>query len=144
MTKRVRISTMVALCAGLSAVLVAQAKTAGPQASVAGTWNMGLQGDHAITTALVLEVDGTTVSGTIALPSPHHELVEVKLTGEFVDRALEVSGVVEHGGQEITVGVSGTLKDDGTLEGTVSLSGHGNLPYTAERSKEHKKRGPSR
>ena len=37
--------------------------------TVTGTWNMGLQGDHVIPTALVLKQQDKTVTGTIALPT---------------------------------------------------------------------------
>ena len=75
--------------------------------TVAGTWNMGLQGDHVIPTALVLKQDGKSVNGTIALPTQRiGERVEVELKGEFVDRALTLSGTVEHAAEPTTIEIT--------------------------------------
>ncbi len=65
MTKSVTTTiAVIALLAGLSA----QKKT---DTSLTGTWNMGLQGGHVIPVALVLKQEGTTLSGTVALPTQH-------------------------------------------------------------------------
>ena len=110
--------------------------------NVTGTWNMGLQGDHVIPTALVLKQQDTKVTGTIALPVDRSgQRVEVELTGDFVDGALKLSGRVENASEPTTVAIAGTLKEDGSLEGTLSAQAHGQhheLPWTAERLKERK------
>ena len=106
--------------------------------TVTGTWNMGLQGDHVIPTALVLNQQGKSVSGTIALPTQHiGQRIDVELSGDFVDGALTLSGTVEGAAEPTTIAITGTLKDDGSLEGRVSMRDH-NVPYTAERLKERK------
>lgn len=125
----------------LLAVSLAMALAA-DTSTVTGTWNMGLQGDHVIPTALVLKQQGTKVTGTFALPTQNiGQRVEVELTGDFVDRTLELSGAVENAADPTTVAISGTLKDDGSLEGTLSLRAHNrnhSVPWTAERLKERK------
>lgn len=106
--------------------------------TLTGTWNMGLQGDHVIPTALVLKQAGRTVTGTIALPTQHvGQRVEVELTGEFADGALTLSGTVQGAAEPTSIGLTATLKDDGSLEGTLSMRDH-KLPWTAERLKERK------
>jgi hypothetical protein len=123
---------------GLFAVVAALA--AAP-ATIAGTWNMALHGGHDIPTALVLKQQDAKVTGTIRLPTQHiGQLVEVDLAGEFVDRALTLSGDVEHADPPTTVKITGTMKDDGTLEGTISMGDH-QVPWTAERLKERKPSG---
>jgi hypothetical protein len=107
-------------------------------ASVAGTWNMGLQGDHVIPTALVLKQDGQNVTGTIAMPTQNvGQRVEVQLTGTFGDNVLKLSGEVEHAKEPTTVVIQGKFGEDGTLEGTIAVHGR-QLPWTAERLKERK------
>jgi hypothetical protein len=110
--------------------------------TVTGTWNMGLQGDHVIPTALVLKQQDKKVTGTIALPTQNvGQRIEVELTGDFVDNALTLSGTVENATEPTTVSISGTLKEDGSLEGTMALRLHNRdhkLPWTAERLKERK------
>ena len=107
--------------------------------SLTGTWNMGLQGDHVIPTALVLTQDGKAVTGTIAMPTQHiGQRTEVTLTGELVERTLKLSGDVEHAKEPTTIVIDATLTDEGTLEGTLKMGTH-QLPWTAERLKERKK-----
>jgi hypothetical protein len=107
-------------------------------ASVTGTWNMGLQGDHVIPTALVLKQDGHDVTGTIALPTQNlGQRVEVQLTGTFIDNALKLSGQVEHAKEPSTIVIEGKFGEEGMLEGTINVHER-QLPWTAERLKERK------
>ena len=107
-------------------------------ASVTGTWNMGLQGDHVIPTALVLKQDGHDVTGTIALPTQNvGQRVEVQLTGTFIDSELKLSGQVEHAKEPTTIVIQGKFGEDGMLEGTINVHER-QLPWTAERLKDRK------
>jgi hypothetical protein len=132
MTKSVTTTiAVIALVAGLSA----QKKT---DTSLTGTWNMGLQGGHVIPVALVLKQEGTTLSGTVALPTQHiGQTVDVALTGEVANGAFTLSGTVEGAKEPATIAIKGKLTDEGTLDGTVAMQGH-DMPYTAERLKERK------
>jgi hypothetical protein len=132
MTKSVTTTiAVIALVAGLSA----QKKT---DTSLTGTWNMGLQGGHVIPVALVLKEEGTTLSGTVALPTQHiGQTVDVPLTGEIANGAFTLSGTVEGAKEPTTIEIRGKLTDEGTLDGTVAMQGH-EMPYTAERLKERK------
>lgn len=123
------------LLAALAALAIAETST------ITGTWNMGLQGGHVIPVALVLKQDGTAVTGTIALPTQHvGERKEVELKGEFVDRALKISGAVDGAAEPTTIEVEGTLQDDGSMEGTLAMIAKEThrVPWTAERLKERK------
>ena len=53
----------------IMAALAAMLMLAAEPATVTGTWNMGLQGDHVVPVALVLKQDGKTVTGTILMPT---------------------------------------------------------------------------
>ena len=110
--------------------------------TVTGTWNMGLQGDHVIPTALVLKQDDKKLTGTIALPTQNvGQRVEVELSGEIADGAFTLAGTVDNATEPTSLTIAGSLKDDGSLEGTLAMRNHGrdhNLPWTAERLKERK------
>jgi hypothetical protein len=109
--------------------------------NITGTWNMGLEGDHVIPVALVLKHEGHTLTGTIALPTQNAgSRVEVKLSGEIADGAFKLSGTVEGAKEPTTLAISGKLLDDGSMEGTFEMPGHGHgsMPWTAERLKERK------
>ena len=122
----------------LVASLFVTAALAADPATVAGTWNMGLQHEHVIPTALVLEQQGKAVTGTIALPTQHiGQRIEVRLSGEFVDGTLKLSGTVENAKEPTTIQLSAKLQDDGSLEGTLGMHDH-TVPWTAERLKERK------
>ena len=110
--------------------------------TVTGTWNMGIQGDHVIPTALVLKQDDKKLTGTIALPTQNvGQRVEVELSGEIAGGAFTLAGTVDHATEPTSLTITGSLKDDGSLEGTLAMRNHGrdhNLPWTAERLKERK------
>jgi hypothetical protein len=128
-----------------SGVLIAASVFAAEKASLTGTWNMALQGDHVIPTALVLKQDGKSLTGTIAMPTQNiGQRVEVQLTGEVGDEGFTLSGAVEHAKEPTTVALTGRMKDDGSLEGEVvmrSERGDHRVPYTAERLKERRPSG---
>jgi hypothetical protein len=106
-------------------------------ASVTGTWSLTLHGDHALQVPLVLEQEGTAVSGTITTPTQRGRRVEVTLSGEFKDGALAVSGTIDQDGDPSRLELKATLKDDGTLEGTATTP-HGPMVWTAERLRSSK------
>ena len=111
---------------------------AADHASLTGTWNMGLQADHVVPTALVLKQDGRKLTGTIAMPTQHiGQRIDVQLTGEVNGDGFTLSGEVEHATEPTTIAISGTMKEDGSLEGRLSTRDH-SVPWTAERLKERK------
>lgn len=136
MTQRI-VATLAILA--LATTLFAQDKKAKAGSNLTGTWNMGVQSDHVVPIALVLEQDGTAVTGTIAMPTQHagqHD-AEVTLTGDFVNGALKLSGTVKGASESTTLEVTATLNDEGTLEGKISMP-RGSHPFTAERLRERK------
>ncbi len=101
-------------------------------ASVAGNWNMsvnGPQGPMAISMALTQ--DGRKLTGNLS-----SQMGDTGLEGEFADG--KISFVISFQGNSGATQISfvGMLKEDGTLEGT--LSGEmGDMTWTAERVKTH-------
>lgn len=111
--------------------------TAAP--NMTGTWIMALQGGHVVPTPLVLKQDGKSLTGTIAVPTQDvNKRLEVQLTGELVDDAFTLTGMVENAKEPATLTIDGKILEDGTLEGHLDLQGHAHLPWTAERLKERK------
>jgi hypothetical protein len=109
--------------------------------NLTGTWNMGIEGDHVIPVALVLKQDGKRLTGTIALPTQNAgQRVDVALSGELADRSFTLSGTVEGAKEPTKLDISGKLLDDGSMEGTFLMPGHGHgsMSWTAERLKERK------
>lgn len=111
-----------------------------PVPSVAGTWNMQVQGDHVVPVALVLTQAGSTVAGTVMLPSG-----DVPVKGEFTGGTLTLKGgtgtpppVAASGGHAAPGGalvITARLTPDGTLEGEFS-GGRGAMKWTAERLRQ--------
>ena len=128
-----RLISVIALGASLSALAESP--------NLTGTWNMGVEGDHVIPVALVLKQDGKKLTGTIALPTQNAgQRVEVALAGELADRSFTLSGTVEGAKEPTKLDISGKLLDDGSMEGTFVMPGHGHgsMSWTAERLKERK------
>ena len=125
-----------------AAASLAIALAAAEAPTVTGTWNMGLQGDHVIPTALVLKQKDTMITGTIALPVDRGgQRVEVELSGEIADGAFKLAGTVDNAPEPTSLTITGVLKDDGSLEGRLVMKSHGrdhDLPWTAERLQERK------
>ena len=110
--------------------------------NITGTWNMGVQGGHVVPVALVLEQDGKTVTGTIAMPTQHvGERLDIALTGALDGAALTLSGKADEAAEPTTIEIAGKLLEDGTMEGTVEVvmgNGTHRANWTAERLKERK------
>src|SRR3954452_6803534 len=135
MTKRVAMMMVM-----LSLTIAAAAQT---KAGLTGTWNMGLQGGHVIPVALVLKQEGTTLSGTIAMPTqPPGQTVDVDLKGSLTSGAFTLAGNVEGAKEPTSIEIKGKLNDEGTIDGTLTMNGASahprEMPYTAERLKERK------
>jgi hypothetical protein len=138
MTKSV--TTMIAVLTLATGLSAQHEKTDAP--NLTGTWQMGLQGGHVIPVALVLKQKGGTLSGTVSMPTQRiGQTVDVALKGDLANGTLTLTGTVEGAKEPTTIAITGTLNDEGILEGTVTMGGrdgHRDMPYTAERLKERK------
>jgi quinohemoprotein ethanol dehydrogenase len=134
--KKVALLMVVALLIGLSAqVVLAQDKQEPKKdaaaVSVAGKWNMSVEGPQgAMSVAMTLVVDGTKVTGTLS-----SQMGDTQLEGQWVDGTLTFAISFEGGSGTMQIGFTGKLKDENTLNG--SMSGPmGEMPWTAVRVKE--------
>ena len=113
-----------------------RALTGTPQPSggtVGGTWQMNVMHDHAIPFGIELKQDGTAVSGTLLIPALHGGKREsVTLEGTFVNGALALASTNDAESGRAAITITGTLKDDGTMEGEMSGS-MGTMKWTAEK-----------
>ena len=99
------------------------------ETAVGGVWQMQVM-SHPV--ALVLEQEGTKVTGTLTVMGNATDLV-----GDFVDRTLTLKGVKTEGGGDHQLPadagpIVGKLLDDGTMEGELSTT-QGRVKWTAER-----------
>ena len=123
----------------LSIAFVLSTLTADP-ATVTGTWQMGLQGDHVVPVALVLKQEGSRVTGSILMPSSNGDRREIELVGDFVDGKLSLASTMEvtmhthESDSKTTLKLAGKLEDDGSMSGTFM----DRMPWTAERLKDKK------
>ena len=116
------------LAAPLTAVAMAQAKPA----AIDGNWNMTvtMPDGTPMPVATVFKTEGKKLTGTLTSPQG-----ETPLEGEYADGKIKFGiSVPGEGGQAMTIGFAGDLKDDGTLAGVAS-GPMGELPWKAERVK---------
>ena len=98
--------------------------------SVAGKWDMTIETDQGqMQAALEIKLDGKKVTGSINGPQGQYPI-----EGEFADNKLAFSVNVDSSGGAMQVAFSGTLKDDGSLSGSLDF-GQGEVPWHAVRSK---------
>jgi hypothetical protein len=103
-------------------------------ATVDGTWNVSLIADHVVPVALVLQQEGTVVTGTVIIHG-----TDVPVTGDYTRGTLKLTASTE--GADGTahpfgaMTITATMKDDGTLAGEM-VSSRGIIPLTAERLKK--------
>ena len=127
----------VALTAGLAPRASAQQEKKTP--TVAGAWNLSLQGDHVVPVGMELKQEGTKVTGVILMPTQRiGERHELEMVGEFVDGTLKLASVPEPGNESTKLELSAKLDEDGVLTGSVAnAAGHG-AQFTGERLKPRK------
>jgi len=103
--------------------------------NLAGTWTLGIEGDHVIPMAMVVTQDGTKLTGTIAMPTNHQgDRKDIPFEGELKGAELKFTTTQGKPILEFT----GTVNDDGSLSGSVSM-GPNAMKWTAEKLKERKK-----
>ena len=99
-------------------------------ASVAGNWNMSVNGPQGpMSVSMVLAQDGKKLTGSLS-----SQMGETQLEGEFADGKISFWISFQGSSGSMQIAFAGVLKEDGTLEGT--LSGQmGDMNWTAERAK---------
>lgn len=101
-----------------------------PAPSIAGKWDVSAEtAQGTMASTLNLKVDGKKVTGTMA-----SQMGESPLEGEFADGALKFSITIQTNNGGATVSFVGTLKENGTLAGTLDY-GQGAMAWTATRPK---------
>jgi hypothetical protein len=103
--KKVTVVLVLAIVLGVSVV------SAFAQQSVAGAWEMSIQG---MSMPMVLSQDGEKVSGTIDSP---HGIIPMR--GDFSKGKLTLTGDATDS-HSVDISVSATLNSDGTLSGTMA------------------------
>lgn len=99
---------------------------------VTGKWNMSVEmQDGAHTSTIDLKLDGKKVTGTV-----NSELGVAPLTGEFADGKITFTLSLEGPNGTLQFGFSGTMKDDGTMAGGMTMGETGGIPWSAARVKD--------
>ena len=140
MRKVIAIASAITLSLALPAHAAAQAQggQAKPEppkadakapAGVAGKWTMSVDaGSGAMQLPIEFKVEGKKVTGTVIGPQGE----PANLEGEFADGKLTFTVTVPDG--SMSIGFKATLKDDGSLAGTLDMQGN-EVPWTATRVK---------
>ena len=96
----------------------------------AGDWALTVETDAGTTTpSVVLEQNGTELTGHYS----SEQLGEADVKGTVSGNKVEFSLNASAGGYDIEVTYTGTLLDDGTLSGEISLGGYGGGTFTGKR-----------
>jgi hypothetical protein len=88
-------------------------------ADVSGSWNVdGDVASHAVKFVCTLKQEGEKLSGVLTI-----EGAETPVTGSVRDKAVSFTFDVNYQGQVYTNVFTGTLKDEGAIEGTIEVGG---------------------
>jgi hypothetical protein len=159
-------SAALAVGMAVAAPAIAAAQTPQKDASLTGTWTMGLIGDHVIPVALVLDQNGSALTGTFIFMGKDFPVTGNVADGKILlkgkgpgfgvrpahDAGLAAGGAENHkapagptapGVQAALADmtITGTVDADGALAGTLATKvgeGTGTIKWTAERLKERK------
>ena len=100
-------------------------------AAFAGKWNGSVQSPNgAVDVTIDVKIDGKKVAGTIA-----SQMGENKIEGEIADGKLTFWFTMDMGGQQASITFTGAAQKDGSLAGSISLAGQGEMTWTAVRVK---------
>ena len=133
--KKLAVVVIMVLAVALSAPFALAQDKADPKkddkaASIAGKWSMSLDGPQGpMTIAVVFNVDGTKVTGTLS-----SQMGDTPLEGQYADGNLTFGIVFDGGGGQMQISFAGKLKDADTLEGLLS-GPMGEIPWKAVRVK---------
>ncbi len=99
-------------------------------ANVAGDWALTVQTDQGTTTpSVMLQQDGTALTGHYSSET----LGEADVTGSVDGNVVTFSFGASLQGFDLDVSYTGTLQEDGTLSGKISLGEAGSGTFTGKR-----------
>lgn len=128
MTKRLPL-LLGALIAFTSSVAIAQ-EAGAAKAGVTGNWEISLEGPQGVVTRKAeFKQEGETLTGRLEGRGGWVDIKEGKVAGSNISFVLEMT----RGDQTFRQEYKGTLKDDGTIAGTIT-SPRGEMPWTAKRA----------
>ncbi len=114
----------------MATLLTAAGLSAQTPADVAGDWALMVDTDAGPTTpSVVLEQDGTELTGHYSSET----LGEADVTGSVSGNEVRFSFSASAQGFDLDVSYTGTLQDDGTLSGQISLGDLGGGTFTGKR-----------
>ncbi|MBP6771494.1 MAG: hypothetical protein KA154_00775 [Gemmatimonadaceae bacterium] len=116
------------------AALVLSAATAAAQhvlADFGGTWSVVVEGPQGpMNSELALTQKGDTVAGEFS-----SEIGKAPVSGMVKGDSIKLAFGLDMGGQQLSLVVTGALKDKDNLGGVIEAAGMGGFPFTAARKK---------
>jgi hypothetical protein len=123
-----------ALLLGTSLLLGLSAFTANAGrflADLTGTWEVSVQTpDQAVSSTLTVEQKGDSISGVLA-----SEIGQANVRGVVKGDTVNFSFGLDMGGQAIDIAATALLTDKDNMAGSMDVSGMGNMPFSARRTK---------
>ncbi|HMS03708.1 MAG TPA: hypothetical protein PKE51_12065 [Gemmatimonadaceae bacterium] len=123
-----------ALLLGTSLLLGLSAFTANADrflADLTGTWEVSVQTpDQAVSSTLTVEQKGDSISGVLA-----SEIGQANVRGVVKGDTVNFLFGLDMGGQAIDIAATALLTDKDNMAGSMDVSGMGNMPFSARRTK---------
>ena len=110
-------------------------KTAGDAGPLLGSWSLAVKADQVIPGTFRVEPDGASARGVLGMMG-----ADIPLKGDLTSGAFTFAGEIADDvavklGMKGTVRLTGTLKEDGTLSGQLTVP-HGTFPVSGTRTKD--------
>ncbi len=113
----------------LTSSVVAAQETGAAKAGVTGNWEISMQGPQGpMTRKAEFKQEGETLTGRVETRGGWADIKEGKVSGSDFSFVMEMT----RGDQTFRQEYKGTLKEDGTIAGTIT-SPRGEMPWTGKR-----------
>jgi hypothetical protein len=125
-TRAILVAT--ALLVGLSAF---SANASRLVADLSGTWTVAVDAQgQSMTSSLIVEQKGDSISGVLS-----SDIGQANVRGAVKGDTVNFVFGLDMGGQALDVAATALLTDADNMSGSMDVSGMGNLPFSARRSK---------
>jgi hypothetical protein len=100
-------------------------------ANLTGTWNVAVDAQgQSMTSTLVVEQKGDSISGVL-----QSEIGSANVRGAVKGDTVNFVFGLDMGGQQLDIAATALLTDADNMAGSMDVTGMGNLPFSARRSK---------
>lgn len=100
-------------------------------ADLSGTWSVAVDAQgQSMVSSLLVEQKGDSISGVLS-----SEIGEAKVRGAVKGDTVNFVFGLDMGGQALDIAATALMTDADNMVGSMDVSGMGNLPFSARRSK---------